>query len=58
VSLGEADPEIGEREDPRAGVEHELREVRRAVPRDRVDGLSQLERVPDGGPERLIHVGE
>ena len=56
--LGDVDPEIGEREQARARVEHELREVRRALPGDRLDRLADLERVADRGAERLVHVGE
>ena len=52
------DPEVGEREQPRARVEDELREVRRTLAADRVARLGDLERVADGGAERLVHVGE
>ena len=52
------DPEVGEREQPRARVEDELREVRRPLAADRVARLGDLERVADGGAERLVHVRE
>ena len=58
AALGRVDPEIGEREQPGARVEHELREVGRAVTAHRVARLLHLERVADGGAERLVHVGE
>ena len=41
-----------------ARIEDELREVRRSLSHDRVDRLPDLERVSDGGAERLVHVGQ
>ena len=58
AALGLVDPEVGEREQLAARVEHELGEVGRAVPAHRVERLAHLERVADRGAERLIHVGE
>ena len=58
AALGDVDPEVGEREQPRAGVEHELGEVRRPLAAHRVERLAHLERVADRGAERLVHVGE
>src|SRR6266511_4730146 len=52
------DAEIREREQVRGGLEHELGEVRRALAAQRLDRLADLERVPDGASERLVHVGE
>ena len=52
------DPEIGEREQSCARVEDELREVRRPLAADGVARLGDLERVADGRPQRLVHVGE
>ena len=39
-------------------VEHELGEVWRPLAAQRRDRLTDLERVPDRGAERLVHVGE
>ena len=57
-ALGLVDPEIREREQPGARVEHELGEVGGPVPAHRVARLLHLERVADRGAERLVHVGE
>ena len=58
AALVDVDPEVGEREQPRAGVEHELGEVGRPLAADGRERLAHLERVADGGAERLVHVGE
>ena len=57
-ALLHVDPEIGEGEQPRAAVEHELGEVRRALAAYGGARLAHLERVADGCSERLIHVGQ
>ena len=56
--LGLVDPEIGEREQACARIGDELREVGRALAANGRERLAHLERVADGGPERLVHVGE
>src|SRR3954452_6650833 len=48
------DPEVGDREQPRARGEHELEEVARPLALDRRDRLPDLKRVPDRAPERLV----
>ena len=57
-ALGDVDAEIGEREQARARVEHELGEVGRPVAADGVERLADLERVADRAAERLVHVGQ
>src|SRR5207247_1198618 len=58
TTLVDVDLQVGEGEQPRARLDHELREVRRPLAADGVDRLADLERVADRGPERLVHVGE
>ena len=54
--LVRVDPEIGERQQPRARVQDELGEIGRPLAAHGGARLADLERVPDGGAERLIHV--
>ncbi len=56
--LAAVDAEVGEREQVRRRVEHELGQIGRPVAAHRLERLAHLERVADGAPERLVHVGE
>ncbi len=58
AAFGFVDVEIGEREQARAGSDHELREVGRPLAAQGRHRLAQLERVSDRVAERLVHVGE
>ena len=50
--------EVGQRDEPRRGGEHELGEVGRSLAANRRDRLADLERVADRAAERLVHVGQ
>ena len=50
--------EVGERQKPRRRFGDELDEVGRALAAQRRDRLADLERIPDGVSERLVHVAD
>ena len=52
------DAEVGERQQVCGRAENELGEVGRPGALERVERLVDLERVPDGAAERLVHVGQ